>query len=62
MMLSLGLAWPWVHLRTLRLQLQPLALYGDGDFNTLRTSLQTPGEHSASGDELADMLGLEAGW
>ena len=62
MLLSLGLAWPWVHLRTLRLQLQPLALYGNSDFSTLHTDLQAPYDSSASGDELADMVGVDLGW
>ncbi|WP_174873423.1 YjgN family protein [Vogesella oryzae] len=57
---SLGLAWPWVRIRTLRAQLEHIALFGAGDLASLRAELNELDD--ARGDELADLLELDLGW
>lgn len=58
--LTLGLAWPWVKIRTLRYRLQHIGLYDDSDLAWLYSDLQQ--QHSAQGDEIATVMGVELGW
>lgn len=60
LLLSLGLAWPWVRVRTLRAQFSQLALFSQQDLAQLQTSLHELDD--ARGDELADLLELDLGW
>jgi len=57
---SLGLAWPWVRIRTLRATFDHLTLQGGADLAQLYTQGQL--QHDARGDELADLLALDLGW
>ena len=60
LLLSLGLAWPWVRIRNLRAQLEHTALFGAGDLASLQAELNQLDD--ARGDELADLLELDLGW
>lgn len=60
LLFSLGLAWPWVRIRTLRMQLEHVALFGAGDLASLQAELNELDD--ARGDELADFLELDLGW
>jgi uncharacterized membrane protein YjgN (DUF898 family) len=57
---SLGLAWPWVRIRTLRNTFNYLTLQGGPDLAQLYAQGQS--RHDARGDELADLLALDLGW
>lgn len=57
---SLGLAWPWVRIRTLRATFGQLTLQGGADLAQLYARGQS--QHDARGDELADLLALDLGW
>lgn len=57
---SLGLAWPWVRIRTLRATFGQLTLQGGADLAQLYTQGQS--QHDARGDELAELLALDLGW
>ena len=57
---SLGLAWPWVRIRTLRTTFNQLTLQGGPDLARLYAQGQS--QYDARGDELADMLALDLGW
>lgn len=57
---SLGLAWPWVQLRSLRATFDHLTLQGGADLAQLYARGQS--QHDARGDELADLLALDLGW
>lgn len=57
---SLGLAWPWVHIRTLRATFDQLTLQGGADLAQLYA--QGQGQYDARGDELAGLLALDLGW
>lgn len=57
---SLGLAWPWVRIRTLRATFNHLTLQGGADLALLYAQGQS--QHDARGDELAELLALDLGW
>ncbi|MFC3532167.1 YjgN family protein [Vogesella facilis] len=57
---SLGLAWPWLRIRSLRTLLEHSALFGAGDLASLHADLNALDD--ARGDELAELLELDLGW
>lgn len=57
---SLGLAWPWVRIRTLRATFDHLTLQGGPDLTRLYAQGQL--QQDARGDELVGLLGLDLGW
>ena len=62
LLFSLGLAWPWVHIRTLRIKLQSLSLISSSDMSALPLRTMLNGLDDARADELADLMELDLGW
>lgn len=62
LLFSLGLAWPWVRIRTLRIQLQSLSLISSRDMSALPLHTSLNQLDDARGDELADLMELDLGW
>ncbi|SCK12074.1 YjgN family protein [Vogesella sp. LIG4] len=60
LLFSLGLAWPWVRIRSLHAWLEHIALFGAGDLASLHAELNELDD--ARGDELAGLLELDLGW
>jgi uncharacterized membrane protein YjgN (DUF898 family) len=56
---TLGLAMPWVIIRTLRFNFNYLSLRGAVDFDTIQQEAQVA---RAVGEGLADYLDLDVGW
>jgi uncharacterized membrane protein YjgN (DUF898 family) len=56
---SLGLAWPWVHVRTMKMRLENLSLVGDVDPEKMAHEVSRPG---VIGEGLADFFEFDFGF
>jgi uncharacterized membrane protein YjgN (DUF898 family) len=58
LILTLGIAWPWILMRTARLRLENLFLEGPLDLASIRQDARAA---TATGEGYADFLGVDFG-